>query len=82
MYANLLFSVGSKLTPAHPYGDFKFRTYAPTAFRYFRDLFGISPENFLVGCFASSSEIVAIEIANITCPSWPYLDSKKYLCMC
>jgi len=27
---------GSKQTPAHPYADFTFRTYAPVAFRYFR----------------------------------------------
>ncbi|KAI1230455.1 hypothetical protein IHE44_0009912 [Lamprotornis superbus] len=34
-------SEGSNLTPAHHYADFRFKTYAPVAFRYFRELFGI-----------------------------------------
>jgi len=41
-------SQGSNITPAHPYSDFKFKTYSPLAFRYFRDLFGIQPEDFLL----------------------------------
>lgn len=44
----LLNREGSNLTPAHRCRDFRFRTYAPTAFRYFRDLFGIQPDDFLV----------------------------------
>lgn len=39
---------GSSTTPAHHYSDFKFKIYAPTAFRYFRDLFGIAPDDFLL----------------------------------
>lgn len=39
---------GSNSTPAHHYTDFKYKTYAPIAFRYFRDLFGIQPDDFLV----------------------------------
>ncbi|ESN95491.1 hypothetical protein HELRODRAFT_86660 [Helobdella robusta] len=39
---------GSNSTPAHRYSDFRFKTYAPVAFRYFRDLFGIQPEDFLL----------------------------------
>lgn len=39
---------GSNLTPAHRYSDFRFKTYAPIAFRYFRDLFGIQPDDFLL----------------------------------
>ena len=39
---------GSNLTPAHHYSDFRFKTYAPIAFRYFRELFGIQPDDFLV----------------------------------
>ena len=39
---------GSSITPAHRYSDFKLKTYAPVAFRYFRDLFGIQPEDFLL----------------------------------
>uniref|UniRef100_A0A915JL16 PIPK domain-containing protein n=1 Tax=Romanomermis culicivorax TaxID=13658 RepID=A0A915JL16_ROMCU len=38
---------GSNVTPSHPYGDFRFRSYAPIAFRYFRALFNIKPEDFL-----------------------------------
>uniref|UniRef100_A0A4W3GY44 Phosphatidylinositol-4-phosphate 5-kinase, type I, alpha, b n=1 Tax=Callorhinchus milii TaxID=7868 RepID=A0A4W3GY44_CALMI len=38
---------GSNLTPAHHYSDFRFKTYAPVAFRYFRELFGIRPDDFL-----------------------------------
>uniref|UniRef100_A0A3P9J574 Phosphatidylinositol-4-phosphate 5-kinase type 1 alpha n=1 Tax=Oryzias latipes TaxID=8090 RepID=A0A3P9J574_ORYLA len=40
-------SEGSNLTPAHHYGDFKFKTYAPVAFRYFRELFGIRPDDYM-----------------------------------
>uniref|UniRef100_A0A2I3HJN7 PIPK domain-containing protein n=1 Tax=Nomascus leucogenys TaxID=61853 RepID=A0A2I3HJN7_NOMLE len=40
-------SEGSKLTPAHHYNDFSFKTYAPVAFRYFRELFGIRPDDYL-----------------------------------
>lgn len=39
---------GSSLTPAHHYSEFKFKIYAPIAFRYFRDLFGIQPDDFMV----------------------------------
>jgi 1-phosphatidylinositol-4-phosphate 5-kinase len=39
---------GSNTTPAHHYSDFKFKVYAPIAFRYFRDLFGIQPDDFLL----------------------------------
>ena len=39
---------GSSQTPAHDYSDFRFRTYAPVAFRYFRELFTIQPDDFLV----------------------------------
>ncbi|XP_023717233.1 phosphatidylinositol 4-phosphate 5-kinase type-1 alpha isoform X6 [Cryptotermes secundus] len=41
-------SDGSSHTPAHHYSEFRFRTYAPIAFRYFRDLFGIQPDDFLI----------------------------------
>lgn len=43
-----LLSEGSNLTPAHHYNDFRFKTYAPVAFRYFRELFGIRPDDYLV----------------------------------
>ncbi|KAH7642975.1 phosphatidylinositol 4-phosphate 5-kinase type-1 alpha-like protein [Dermatophagoides farinae] len=39
---------GSQTTPAHHYSDFKFKVYAPIAFRYFRDLFGIQPDDYLL----------------------------------
>ncbi|XP_051948812.1 phosphatidylinositol 4-phosphate 5-kinase type-1 alpha-like isoform X2 [Xyrauchen texanus] len=40
-------SQGSSSTPGHHHGDFKFKTYAPIAFRYFRELFGIRPGDYL-----------------------------------
>lgn len=45
---SFLHSEGSNLTPAHHYPDFRFKTYAPVAFRYFRELFGIRPDDYLV----------------------------------
>ncbi|XP_078666967.1 phosphatidylinositol 4-phosphate 5-kinase type-1 alpha-like isoform X5 [Branchiostoma floridae x Branchiostoma belcheri] len=39
---------GSNLTPAHRCPDFRFKTYAPMAFRFFRQLFGIQPDDFLI----------------------------------
>ncbi|CAI9736176.1 phosphatidylinositol 4-phosphate 5-kinase type-1 alpha isoform X4 [Octopus vulgaris] len=41
-------SEGSNLTPAHHYSDFRFKTYAPVAFRYFRELFGIHADDFML----------------------------------
>ncbi|KAI6183210.1 PIPK domain-containing protein [Aphelenchoides bicaudatus] len=38
---------GSSTTPSHTYGDFRFKTYAPLAFRYFREIFHIQPADFL-----------------------------------
>uniref|UniRef100_A0A1I7VMB7 Pip kinase 1, variant n=1 Tax=Loa loa TaxID=7209 RepID=A0A1I7VMB7_LOALO len=40
-------SSGSQSTPSHNYGDFRFQTYAPIAFRTFRDLFAIKTADFL-----------------------------------
>ena len=45
-------SEGSNHTPAHHYSEFKYKNYAPIAFRYFRDLFGIQPDDFLVSILA------------------------------
>ncbi|XP_028911905.1 phosphatidylinositol 4-phosphate 5-kinase type-1 beta isoform X2 [Ornithorhynchus anatinus] len=53
-------SEGSNLTPAHHYPDFRFKTYAPLAFRYFRELFGIKPDDYL---FSICSEPL-IELSN------------------
>ncbi|KAG1680238.1 Phosphatidylinositol 4-phosphate 5-kinase type-1 alpha [Nymphon striatum] len=39
---------GSNLTPGHRYSEFKFKTYSTLAFRYFRDLFGIQTDDFLL----------------------------------
>lgn len=41
-------SSGSQSTPAHGYSDFRFKVYAPIAFRHFRDLFRIQPDDYLV----------------------------------
>ncbi|MCI4395490.1 hypothetical protein PGIGA_G00181170 [Pangasianodon gigas] len=40
-------SEGSNLTPGHHHGDFRFKTYAPIAFRYFREMFGIRSDDYL-----------------------------------
>uniref|UniRef100_A0A803STR3 Phosphatidylinositol-4-phosphate 5-kinase type 1 alpha n=1 Tax=Anolis carolinensis TaxID=28377 RepID=A0A803STR3_ANOCA len=53
-------SEGSNLTPAHHYNDFRFKTYAPVAFRYFRELFGIRPDDYL--CSLCSEPL--IELSN------------------
>lgn len=47
-------SEGSNHTPAHHFSEFKFKNYAPIAFRYFRDLFGIQPDDFLVNINCST----------------------------
>nr|XP_045607548.1 phosphatidylinositol 4-phosphate 5-kinase type-1 alpha-like isoform X12 [Procambarus clarkii] len=41
-------NTGSQSTPAHQFSDFRFKVYAPIAFRHFRDLFRIQPEDYLV----------------------------------
>uniref|UniRef100_A0A2K5ZUG8 PIPK domain-containing protein n=1 Tax=Mandrillus leucophaeus TaxID=9568 RepID=A0A2K5ZUG8_MANLE len=51
-------SEGSKLTPAHHYNDFRFKTYAPVAFRYFRELFGIPPDDYL--CSLCSEPLIEL----------------------
>ncbi|XP_043641519.1 phosphatidylinositol 4-phosphate 5-kinase type-1 alpha isoform X4 [Drosophila teissieri] len=44
---------GSSLTPAHHYSEFRYKIYAPIAFRYFRDLFGIEPDDFMMSMCTS-----------------------------
>ncbi|XP_065841647.1 phosphatidylinositol 4-phosphate 5-kinase type-1 alpha-like [Oscarella lobularis] len=41
-------SSGGQSTPAHNFSDFKFKAYAPLAFKHFREAFGIKAEDFLV----------------------------------
>ncbi|CAF1512910.1 unnamed protein product [Rotaria sp. Silwood1] len=38
---------GSKSTPIHPYAEFRLKTYAQTAFRFFRNAFGVDPSSFM-----------------------------------
>ncbi|KAL7847033.1 hypothetical protein SRHO_G00220130 [Serrasalmus rhombeus] len=65
-------SEGSNLTPAHHYPDFRFKTYAPVAFRYFRELFGIKPDDYL---YSICNEPL-IELSNPgASSSWFYLTS-------
>ena len=47
-------------TPAHRYSEFRFRTYAPYAFRFFRHLFEIDTDSFL----ASLCSEPMVELAN------------------
>ncbi|XP_056322683.1 phosphatidylinositol-4-phosphate 5-kinase, type I, beta a isoform X1 [Danio aesculapii] len=65
-------SEGSNLTPAHHYPDFRFKNYAPLAFRYFRELFGIKPDDYLY----SICKEPLIELSNPgASSSWFYLTS-------
>ncbi|XP_054613671.1 phosphatidylinositol-4-phosphate 5-kinase, type I, beta a [Dunckerocampus dactyliophorus] len=65
-------SAGSSLTPAHHYPDFHLKTYAPLAFRYFRELFGIKPDDYL---YSICNEPL-IELSNPgASSSWFYLTS-------
>ncbi|XP_037904204.1 phosphatidylinositol 4-phosphate 5-kinase type-1 beta isoform X14 [Hermetia illucens] len=49
---------GSSLTPAHHFSEFRFKIYAPIAFRYFRHLFGIQPDDFMMSmCSAPLREL-------------------------
>ncbi|XP_034457847.1 phosphatidylinositol-4-phosphate 5-kinase, type I, beta a isoform X1 [Hippoglossus hippoglossus] len=65
-------SEGSNLTPAHHYPDFRLKTYAPLAFRYFRELFGIKPDDYLY----SICKEPLIELTNPgASSSWFYLTS-------
>ncbi|KAK9532815.1 hypothetical protein VZT92_010182 [Zoarces viviparus] len=65
-------SEGSNLTPAHHYPDFRLKTYAPLAFRYFRELFSIKPDDYL---YSMCNEPL-IELSNPgASSSWFYLTS-------
>lgn len=54
-------SEGSNHTPAHHFSEFKFKNYAPIAFRYFRDLFGIQPDDFLVRQIFLSQKFLPVQ---------------------
>ncbi|KAF7661639.1 hypothetical protein LDENG_00257060 [Lucifuga dentata] len=65
-------SEGSNLTPAHHFPNFHLKTYAPLAFRYFRELFGIKPDDYL---YSICNEPL-IELSNPgASSSWFYLTS-------
>jgi hypothetical protein len=40
-------AAGSDTTPKHNLPDFNFTSYSPKGFRYFRQVFGISDQNFV-----------------------------------
>uniref|UniRef100_A0AAY4DXM2 PIPK domain-containing protein n=1 Tax=Denticeps clupeoides TaxID=299321 RepID=A0AAY4DXM2_9TELE len=65
-------SEGSNLTPAHHYPDFRFKTYAPLAFRYFRELFGIKPDDYLYSL--CNEPLIALSNPGAS-SSWFYLTS-------
>lgn len=71
---NIFFSSeGSNLTPAHHFPDFRLKSYAPLAFRYFRELFGIKADDYLV-----SLQIQAIHLicSNSIMIQWRLRDFK------
>ncbi|CAF3353384.1 unnamed protein product [Rotaria socialis] len=43
---------GSKSTPKHLYAEFCLKTYAQTAFRFFRNTFGVDPSSFMLSLCA------------------------------
>ncbi|XP_078360623.1 phosphatidylinositol 4-phosphate 5-kinase type-1 alpha-like isoform X3 [Oculina patagonica] len=53
-------SEGTRETPSHRFSDFKFKSYSPVAFRYFRDLFGMNPAEFMMALCNES----LVELAN------------------
>jgi len=65
---------GSSMTPAHHYSEFRFKIYAPIAFRYFRDLFGIQPDDFMVSLQSAD----AMLRSNLTCIA----SSSHFRCLC
>lgn len=58
-------SEGSNHTPAHHFSEFKYKNYAPIAFRYFRDLFGIQPDDFLVSIKLLNQTLMSALLLNI-----------------
>lgn len=48
---------GSQTTPAHKYNEFKFKTYAPIAFRHFRALFGIKTDDYLLSVGSTQNHL-------------------------
>lgn len=48
---------GSQTTPAHRYAEFKFKTYAPIAFRHFRALFGIKTDDYLLSVGSTQNQL-------------------------
>lgn len=68
---------GSSITPAHHYSEFRFKIYAPIAFRYFRDLFGIQPDDFMVITLKSYSPFCH-SFNNLSFP-FPVLDVDVFI---
>ena len=55
IFAFYLNREGTRTTPAHRFNDFTIRSYAPVAFRHFRELFNIKPDEFLVRISSSGN---------------------------
>ena len=51
---------GSQTTPAHRYDEFKFKTYAPIAFRHFRALFGIKTDDYLLSVGSTQNHLIEL----------------------
>lgn len=69
---------GSSITPAHHYSEFKFKIYAPIAFRYFRDLFGIQPDDFMVSV-KSSAEATTLIRKNMKCSHFLFAWKSEWM---
>ena len=49
---------GGHHTPAHTFSDFKFSTFAPLAFRYFLNLFGVKRDDFMVSVLKTIVNVI------------------------
>ena len=53
-------SDGGPQTPAHHCTDFSFKTYAPVAFQYFRELFDIRSDDYMV-CLSAACMLTCVQ---------------------
>lgn len=51
-----------KPTPPHRFNDFTLRSYAPVAFRHFREKFNIKPEDYLVSIPSTIHRLLFIDL--------------------
>jgi len=72
-------SDGGPQTPAHHCSDFSFKTYAPVAFQYFRELFDIRSEDYMVCIFTFTLLrcIQGMKVALHGSETWPVKEATR-----